>query len=403
MVVLQAHVLPKNTLTIAEGAKVILNSTMLQVDTMGVTSDSSLVLTATNVQHGFFEIISNPGVPITNFTQQKITDSEIRFVHDGGDVPPFYEVKVSDGVLETSYVSASITFININDNLPVLGNNQLIINEGQTAVLTPTMLNATDLDNDDATLIFTINSVQYGQFERVSNPGVVIISFTQQEIINSDIQFAHDGGELAPTYEVKVSDGLFETSYESAAITFNTVPVLENNQLIINEGQTAILTPTMLSATDVDNDDTTLNFTVDNIQQGQFEKVSNPGVAITSFTQQEIIDSDIQFVHDGGEIAPAYEVKVSDGILETGYQSATITYTPVNDQPPVLGNNQLPLSDGQTVTLTTDMLSATDPDSDDALLLFTVNDVENGRFESIELPGDSYYQFYATRDHFGYH
>ena len=42
-------------------------------------------------------------------------------------------------------------------------------------------------------------------------------------------------------------------------------------------------------------------------------RVANATVAVTSFTQQQILDGDIQFVHDGGEVAPAYSVTVSDG------------------------------------------------------------------------------------------
>ena len=57
-----------------------------------------------------------------------------------------------------------------------------------------------------------------------------------EEVIDNTIRFVHDGGELAPSYEVKVSDGEKEINYEPAVITFNNindVPVLVNNQLII--------------------------------------------------------------------------------------------------------------------------------------------------------------------------
>jgi hypothetical protein len=123
--------------------------------------------------------------------------------------------------------------------------------------------------------------------------------------------------------------GEAETNYEPAIITFNNVndmPILVNNKLTINEGQTVVLNNAMLSATDVDNNDATLTFTVNNVQYGQFKRSSNPGVAITTFTQQEIIDSEIQFIHDGSKEAPFYKVKVSDGELETEYYPVTIDF-----------------------------------------------------------------------------
>jgi hypothetical protein len=90
---------------------------------------------------------------------------------------------------------------------PLLLLNKLTIDEGQTVILDSTILNATDVDNDDATLVFTVTNVQHGYFDKTTDPEVPITSFIQQEITNSIIQFVHDGGEIAPFYEVKVGDG----------------------------------------------------------------------------------------------------------------------------------------------------------------------------------------------------
>jgi len=377
-------VLGNNQLTIGEGQTVFLtNSTLNATDSD--TNVATLMFTVINVQYGQFEDVANPGIPITSFTQQNILDNKIYFVHDGGELAPAYDVKVSDGALDSSYQSAAITFNLVNDT-PVLGNNILSINEGQTVVLTNSMLSTTDVDNNDAVLAFTVNNIQSGQFEKVSVPGVPITNFTQQDIWDNKIRFVHDGGELAPSYDVKVSDGALDSSYQPATITFNLVndpPVLDNNHLTIGEGQTVILTPSMLNATDADDNDATLLFTVINVQYGQFEKANNP---VTSFTQQDIWDNQISFVHDGGELAPSYAVKVGDGTAETSYQSAAITFNPVNDLP-VLGNNQLTINEGQTVILTTSMLSATDSDNAAAGLVFTVNNVQYGQFEDVSAPG----------------
>jgi hypothetical protein len=72
------------------------------------------------------------------------------------------------------------------------------------------------------------------------------------------------------------------------------MPILVNNKLTINEGQTVVLDRTMLNATDAD--DNLLNFIVNNVQHGQFEFVANPGIPITSFIQQNITNSEVQFV-----------------------------------------------------------------------------------------------------------
>jgi len=81
-------------------------------------------------------------------------------------------------------------------------------------------------------------------------------------------------------------------------------------------------------------------------------------VAITSFTQQPIIDSNLQFVHDGGETAPAYSISVSDGALSTTAAAASITFTSANDTPVLAEirdrsiDENATLTDSETFTVT---------------------------------------------------
>lgn len=216
------------------------------------------------------------------------------------------------------------------DEYPVLLNNQLVIDEGGTVILTSAMLSAMDADSNNATLNFTVNNVQHGYFERNCTIGVAITSFIQQEVTDNAILFVHDGSESAPSYAVKVSDGSLETAYTVVNITFtniNDAPTLLSNQLIIEQGKKVILTSDMLSAMDADNDNATLNFMVNKVQQGYFECTSNTGVKIISFIQQAIINGNIRFVHNGSTIKPYYEIKVSDATLETAYVPANVIFS----------------------------------------------------------------------------
>ncbi|MDJ0807989.1 MAG: putative Ig domain-containing protein, partial [Gammaproteobacteria bacterium] len=63
-----------------------------------------------------------------------------------------------------------------------------------------------------------------------------------------------------------------------------------------------------------------------------------------------------------------------------------ITVSNVNDAP-ILGNNQMILTAGDRVTLTTAILSASDLDNASTGLLFTVTDVTGGQFELAASPG----------------
>ena len=227
-------------------------------------------------------------------------------------------------------------------SVPCLIANSLSINEGETVSLTTAILDVNDwIGSSDAALIFTVTNIQHGFFDRLSKPSVEITSFTLEEIKNSQICFIHDNSGIAPAYDVKVTNGGAETTYQPAIVFYtNIIPVLQNNQLTVNEGETVILTSSMLSASDVDTDNAFLTFTVTNVQNGQFEKVSNPWEPITTFTQQEIIDGDIQFAHDGSEIAPSYSVKVSDGNFESEFYPSSIDFhyeKPTNFLPYAIG------------------------------------------------------------------
>ena len=55
--------------------------------------------------------------------------------------------------------------------------------------------------------------------------------------------------------------------------------------------------------------------------------MNNPGVILDNFTQQQIWNNQIQFVHDGSDEAPSYNITVrSEGIAWTGPISADITF-----------------------------------------------------------------------------
>ena len=295
--------LVNNALTLAEGETVTLDAANLSA-TDAEAADSALIFTVSAVSGGQFEEASGSGTPITSFTQQQqVINGQIRFVHDGGEAAPAYEVSVSDGMLSTAAAAgASVTFTNVND-APELVNNALTLSEGETVTLDDTNLSATDIDTADSTLVFTVSAISGGQFEEASGSGTPITSFTQQQLTDGQIRFVHDGGEAAPAYEVSVSDGLLSDGPTAASVTFtnvNDAPALVNNVLTLAEGGTVTLDAADLSATDVDTAASTLIFTVSTVSGGQFEEASAAGTAITSFTQQQLTDGQIRFVHDGG-------------------------------------------------------------------------------------------------------
>ena len=127
------------------------------------------------------------------------------------------------------------------------------------------------------------------------------------------MRFVHDNSVNAPCYQVAVSNGVATSPAQNAVIDFDTIPVLMNNKLIINQGQSVHLNASVLNATHLGmSDDNHLRFEITALQQGQFSWISAPLNPITSFYQQNITDGLVEFVHDNSTLAPAYNVSVTD-------------------------------------------------------------------------------------------
>ena len=166
-------------------------------------------------------------------------------------------------------------------------------------------------------LLFNISSVMHGKFSFTTAPNKAILNFYQQNITDRLIQFSHDNSTLAPSYLVSVTDGRITLSPVSADIDFDVTPILEINQLVINQGQTVVLTENNLRATQGGIVENNLEFIISDIQQGQFSWTNNPMQTINHFYQQNITDRQVQFTHNNSTTAPAYKVVVSDGRITT--------------------------------------------------------------------------------------
>jgi gliding motility-associated-like protein len=363
--------LPTNTLTITEGATVDITSAFLN-STDTDNTDVELTYTITALVNGNF---TKDGVITTTFTKKDVEDSKIKFVHDGSENTPAYHVKVTDTGGLFSESDAVVTFTGANDK-PLLPTNELTITEGATVDITNAFLNSTDTDNTDAELTYTITSLTNGNFTK---DGVIVTTFTKQDVEDGKIKFVHDSSENAPTYHVKVTDtgGLFSES--DAVITFNNVndkPLLPTNTLTITEGATVDITSAFLNSTDTDNTDAELTYTITSLVNGNFTK---DGVVASTFTKQDVEDGKIKFVHDGSENAPAYHVKVTDTGGLFSESDVVVTFTGVNDKP-LLPTNTLTITEGATVDITSTFLNSTDTDNTDSELTYTITALANGKF-----------------------
>ncbi|MDB9528276.1 cadherin-like domain-containing protein [Oscillatoria sp. CS-180] len=424
-----------NTLSITEGGTVVLNSIEPNLVTTDEESPATeLTYTIDSFSDGTFQSLggdapANLAIGST-FTQADVDNGLIQFTHNGSEIPPAYRLTVTDtgingdpgtvlGVARDLQIPDG-GFVTTNDP-PVLVNNTLTLSEGDIIVLDSDNLSATDPEDNDADLQFTVTNIVNGRFERVTLVGGVEqievlaspdlptpISFSQDQILQGQIRFVNDPAtNAAPSYTVTVSDLTTPPLVDSrdAEILYtprNDAPLFSVNTLTIAENATVVLNSNPEAPNLVTTDEETppegLTYTIDGFSNGMFQLLGGEApvdLAIGStFTQADVNNGLVQFMHNGSELAPSYNLTVSDtgldgdpATIESVSRTVEIPdggFILVND-PPILGNNQITLSEGDMVVLTLENLSAADVESDDNALLFTVTQVTNGRFERVTI------------------
>src|SRR5690606_8132334 len=107
-----------------------------------------------------------------------------------------------------------------------------------------------------------------------------------------------------------------QRTFDIGVTPVDDAPVLETNAggTVPYLGTTTI-TSSQLNTTDVDTSSDNITYDISNVQRGRVELSTNPGVAVTSFTQEDLDAGRVQFVHTGffAFLQPRFDFAVSDG------------------------------------------------------------------------------------------
>ncbi len=389
--------------TIAEGGTdTLINSELLYTDSEQPATAVAYAVTSVPA-NGQLELTTGPGVAITSFTQDDINNNRLVYVHDGSNTTAdSFDFTVNDGQGNTlAGQSFALTITAVDDNAPTQSNNTgSIIAEGGTDTLINSELLYTDSEQPATAVAYTVTSVPAnGQLELTTGPGVAITSFTQDDINNSRLVYVHDGSNTtADSFDFTVNDGQGNTlAGQSFALTITAVddnaPTQSNNTgSTITEGGTDTLISSELLYTDSEQPATTVAYAVTSVPaNGQLELTTGPGVAITSFTQDDINNNRLVYVHDGSNTtADSFDFTVNDGQGNTlGAQSFALTITAVDDNAPTQSNNTgSTIAEGGTDTLINSELLYTDSEQPATAVAYTVTSVPaNGQLELTTGPG----------------
>ena len=343
---------------------------------LNATDNGPVLFNITQLQHGRFQYVNSSGNAITNFTQPQVSNRQVEFVHDGSGIAPSYWVQtINSGIaLSPPPQPANITF----SRRLILVKNSLLIHQGQTVQMTSTVLNATD-DFSASQINITLSAVRHGQF--ILAPGnQSITQFSQQQLLDGQVFFIADGSANAPGYQVIVNDPDLALTPAAANITFYRKPVIQNNQLLIHQGENLQMTSGFLNITD-DYPLDQVNITISAVQHGAFQ-FAPTNDSISQFTAQQLLLGQIRFVQDGSASAPGYQLSLNDPYFVLPPNSANITFY----RQPVFLNNRLSIHQGEIVRLNASGLVVLDDYPSDQVNI-TVSQTQHGQFE---LPGQNH-------------
>lgn len=341
--------------------------------------------------------------PIRSFTQADVSQGQIEYSHGPGEAGGSFAFKFDVVNGEGNKLADQSFSINVlEDKSPpvIITNKGLVLDENSVEKITTAQLLATDQDSKPTELIYRITSQpQLGHLEHVASPGIQISSFTQADLTSRNVQYVHSSGtgKLSDAFSFVLSDGLHEVT-QTFSITIHPVddslPLVQNRGMRVQEGVRKTITEFELKAVDVDTEAESITFTiVQPPRHGTIERTARGQryQLTSSFTMEDIYQNRVSYSHDGSNsLKDRFTFTVSDGtnpffIIEEGGeeimtaapQQFLVDILPVDDGTPRivtnLGLQWLEYMDGKATNLITKKeLLTVDPDTEDSQLIYEV-------------------------------
>uniref|UniRef100_A0A8C7MVD0 Fraser extracellular matrix complex subunit 1 n=1 Tax=Oncorhynchus kisutch TaxID=8019 RepID=A0A8C7MVD0_ONCKI len=328
----------------------------------------------------------------STFTYQDVVDLLLVYTPDaasgGSDELAF---SLTDGVhVATGRLTFTID-VRKSEGPRMTVNRGLQLAAGSAAKITEQNLKGSDSDSDSLKLRYILTKdLPLGRLQlskeggggqdKMSVKGPVK-SFTQEEVNKGLLEYSHEKGEKGGSVSFKFNlvdpegNKLIDQSFYISVLEDHLPPsVVMNKGLVVDENSVKKLTTLQLSATDQDSEPGELVYRITKqTALGHLEHASNPGTRITSFSQSDLTSRSVQYVHTSEEEkhADQFSFIVSDGANEVA-QTFYITIRPVDDSLPLLVVPGMRVQEGVRKTITEFELKATDADTEEESITFTI-------------------------------
>ncbi|KAM8875399.1 FRAS1-related extracellular matrix protein 1b [Spinachia spinachia] len=340
-------------------------------------------------------------VPVLKtFTQHAVHHLKVAFmppVEDIGPEPLFVQFVFSVSDHHGGAASGllfNITVTPVDDQAPEAFTNLLRVEEGGGAFVTEEHLLVKDRDSREEALRVEVRRMAgRGRLELQGRALQQGDGFSLQDLRGRRLRYLHDDSETTEDeVHLKVTDGLNSVD---VVLPVQVIPMNDEppqlggglwGELSCEEAGQVQLTVDYLAATDRDSDDSRLTYMLAR-SPGRGE-LQRGGLTVDKFSQQDLLQGHIYYVHTGGEIGPEALLETVTLIISDGDAGGTdrcchgdappvplhgtlpvhdlnITILPVNNKVPsvTLGESMLVVNEGSFACLCGGVLGASDPDS----------------------------------------
>ncbi|KAL7832119.1 hypothetical protein AOLI_G00296670 [Acnodon oligacanthus] len=361
-------------------------------------------------EEGYIVSTDDRNLPITSFYQGDLKDLKIAYKPPSVDSDSERIFQIEFVVVDTEgAVSDPFAFMIVvkpmNTLAPVVTRNTgQLLYEGQSRPLSSLQnLQISDEDNLDDVKVTVIDGLRHGELTVLGSRRKF---FTAADLDLGSVIYQHDGSDTySDNIIFRMTDGRHEVEFLfpiTVVPTDDEPPIINaNTGLVLFKNQIMPISALMLSAADIDSEDSTIKFimeppfsTIGEVLLRQSDAPEDPSTwrfnsedemyekAVTEWLQQDITDGKLFYRHIGPHNTEAvmdqFVFRVQDDNdppNESGESSFIIKILPIDDLPPELypGTTlQLTVHEYQLTSFRKKFLRYTDLDSEDRDLKYTI-------------------------------
>lgn len=341
------------------------------------------------------------------FRLDDVSEGKISYIHSGEEtVNDEFQLDVSDGIHIVT-VRVKVNVKPVDDETPTIsmpagtiGSHMDVLENGATEI-TGNVIQGHDDDTDDLQLTFIVEDPPV--MGEILVKGVPGNRFTQADIINGVVVYAHTGGEIGLSsqhdgFNLTLTDMSNEwtvggNKVNGVHVRVTILPVDSQApevsvgiQFSVIEGEKYAIGPQHLNADDNDTPTDDILCTiivqptagyVENISPAPGSEKSRSGTAISAFTIRDIGEGNIHYVqsiHKGAEpVEDRFTFRCSDGINLSENYFFPIVIIPANDEKPEIYLREIVVMEGMNIVIDTPILNGADADIPPDELLFIIS------------------------------